>query len=167
MTYLVAVLQAAAAFPLIAWLATRRRRAVVLVPVLSAALTVGLAFIGQAHGRATACSAQERAAAEQLAAPPGTVVEFEGEYTEGCVARTGMSLSNQAILEHYQAEFARLGWQETPGRQETTIGTAAVKDGIHMFVEIENAGSQMLEVAVGDPSTATPARSTRSGATPP
>jgi hypothetical protein len=156
-TYVAALVQAGAAFVVIAWLATRSRAAVVLVPVASAAITVGLAFAGQAHGRATACSDQVRAAGQRLAPPPGTRVEFEGVYTEGCVARTRVRLSNQAIVEHYQAEFARLGWQETPRGQETTIGTAAVKDGINMVVNVEDpAGQQTLEVVVGDPTTATP-----------
>jgi hypothetical protein len=152
LTYLAAVLQALSAFALIAWLAARRRRAVVLVPLLSAALTAALAVAGQAHGRATACSDEERAAAGQLAAPPGTVVAFEGEYTEGCVARSRTVLSKQAILEHYQAELARNGWQETPGRQETTVGTVAEKDGLRLTVDIntqEEGGAQTLEVVVG------------------
>ena len=156
-TYVAALVQAGAAFVLISWLATRSRAAVLLVPVASAAMTVGLAFAGQAHGRATACSDQVRAAAQRLAPPPGTSVDFEGVYTEGCVARTRMRLSNQAIVKHYQAEFARLGWQQTPRGLETTIGTAAVKDGINMVVDVEDpTGQETLEVVVGDPTTATP-----------
>jgi hypothetical protein len=156
-TYVAALVQAGAAFAVISWLVTRSRAAVVLVPVASAAITVGLAFAGQAHGRATACSDQMRAAAQRLAPPPGTSVEFEGVYTEGCVARSRVRLSNQAIVEHYQAEFTRLGWQETPRGLETTIGTAAVKDGIHMAVDVEDpAGQQTLEVVVGAPTAATP-----------
>lgn len=159
LTYLAALVQAGLAFGLIGWLAAQRRTVVVLVPVASAALTAGLAFAGQAHGRATACSDQALAAAQQLSPPPGTTVEFEGQYGEGCVARVGMRLSSQEVLEHYQAEFARLGWQETPGRHDATIGTAAVKDGIHMLVDInagEQSGAQMIEVLVGDPTSATP-----------
>ena len=156
-TYVAALVQAGAAFVPLSWLATRRRAEVLLVPLVSAALTAGLAFAGQAHGRATACSDLERAAAQELAPPPGTTVEVEGEYTEGCVARTGMALSNRAILEHYQAEFARLGWQETPDGPQTRLGTAAVKDGVHVVVDVEDAtGSQTLEVVVGDPTTAAP-----------
>ena len=156
-TYVVALVQAGVAFVLIARLAAARSAAVVLVPVASAAITVGLAFAGQAHGRATACSEPVLAAAQRLAPPPAASVEFEGEYTEGCVARTRMRLSNQAIVEHYQAEFARLGWRETSLGLEATIGTAAVKDGIHMVVNVEDPdGSQTLEVVVGGPTTATP-----------
>ncbi len=59
LTYLAALLQAVLAFGLIARLATGGRRTVVLVPVLSAALTAVLAVAGQAHGRATACSDEE------------------------------------------------------------------------------------------------------------
>ena len=73
-TYLAALVQAGAAFAPLSWLATRRRATVVLVPLVSAALSVGLAFAGQAHGRATACSDAERAAAQELAPPPGTTV---------------------------------------------------------------------------------------------
>ena len=159
LTYVAALVQAGLAFVLIARLASRRRSIVVLVPLLSAALTAALAFTGQAHGRATACSDQELAAAEQLAPPPGTSVEFEGYYTEGCLATTRMRLSNQAILEHYQAEFTRHGWRLTPDRHFSTVGTAAVKDGISMVVDINAAGeggAEMLEVVVGKPSSAEP-----------
>lgn len=149
-THVAALVQAGVAFAVISWLATRRLAAVVLVPVGSAALTVGLAFAGQAHGRATACSDAVTARAHELMPPPGTSVEFEGEYTEGCVARTRTSLSNRAIVTHYESEFARLGWRETPVGRETTIGTAAVKDGIHVVVNVEEpTGSQPLEVAAG------------------
>ncbi len=159
LTYFAAVLQAALAFGLIARLAARSRRAVVLVPVLSAALTAALAVAGQAHGRATACSDEERAAAEQLAAPPGAVVEFEGHYIEGCLAISRMRLSKQAILEHYQAELARNGWQESPGRQEATVGTSAEKNGLQLVVDInteEEGGAQTLEVVVGDSGSPAP-----------
>ncbi len=159
LTYFAAVLQAALAFGLIARLAARSRRAVVLVPVLSAALTAALAVAGQAHGRATACSDEERAAAEQLAAPPGAVVEFEGNYIEGCLAISRMRLSKQAILEDYQAELARNGWEESPGRQEATVGTSAEKNGLQLVVDInteEEGGAQTLEVVVGDSGSASP-----------
>jgi hypothetical protein len=122
---------------LIARLASRKLGVVVLVPVLSAALTVALAFAGLAHGLATACSDDERAAAQQFAPPPGTSVKFEGAYTEGCLARSRMSLSNEDILEHYQAEFIRLGWQETPGLNAGTVGTAGERDGISVAVDIK------------------------------
>ncbi len=153
LTYLTALLQAAAALVVIIGLAGRRGGAVLLVPVLSAALTAALAIAGQAHGRATACSDLERAAAAELAPPPGTAVELEGDYIEGCLALTRMSLSNEAILEHYRAEFATHGWQETPGRNDTRIGIAAVKDGVHVHVDVdavEEAGAQVLEVVVGE-----------------
>ena len=159
LTYLAAVLQAAIAFGLIARLATGRRRTVLLVPLLSAALTAALAVAGQAHGRATACSDEERAAAGQLAAPPGADISFEGEYIEGCVARARMRLPKQAILEHYRAELARDGWQETPGRHEATVGTAAEKDGLQLVVDInspEEGGAQTLEVVVGARGSPTP-----------
>ncbi len=57
-----------------------------------------------------------------------------------------MRLSNQAILEHYQAEFTRLGWQETPDRNALTVGTVAVKDGITIAVAI-NTGDEGGSVA--------------------
>jgi hypothetical protein len=120
---------------------------VVLVPLVSAALSVGLAVAGQAHARATACSDAERAAVRELAPPPGTTVEVEGEHTEGCVARTSTALSDEAVLEHYQAEFARLGWQETADGPRATLVTAAVEDGIHVVVEVEEVtGSVVLRV---------------------
>ena len=159
LTYLAALLQAAAALVVISRLAGRKGAALLLVPVLSATLTAALAAAGQAHGRATACSDQERAAASELAPLPGTAVELEGSYTEGCVAVTQLSLSNQAIVEHYRAEFARHGWEETPGRNDATIGIAAVKNGVHVHVDVdsgEEAGAQMLEVVVGEPTEAAP-----------
>ena len=159
LTYVAALLQAVLAFGLIAWLVSRRRSIVVLVPVLSAALTGALAFAGQAHGRATACSEQELATAERLAPPPGTSVELERNYTEGCLAQTRMRLSTEAIVEHYRAEFARQGWQETPGRHEAETGTAAVKDGVQIVVDVSSAdedGVQMLEVVVGGGTSASP-----------
>lgn len=158
-TYLAALMQAGAAFVPLTRLATRRRKAVLLVPVLSAALTGGLLIGGQAYDRATACSEQELAAAQQLAPPPGTTVELEGEYPEGCVARTRTRLTNQDIVQHYRAEFARRGWQETPGQHDSTIGIAAVKDGIHVVVEVysgQEAEAQMLEVVAGDPTGTSP-----------
>ena len=159
LTYIAALLQAGLAFVVITRLVSRRRSVVVLVPVLSAALTGALAFAGQTHGRATACSDQEREAAEQFAPPPGTSVDLQGEYVEGCVARTSMRLSNQQIVEHYQAEFARLGWEETQGVHESTVGVAAVKDGIHLVVEVNSGGeggAQMFEVLVGDATGTSP-----------
>ncbi len=159
LTYLVALVQAAAALAVIARLAARRRGVVLLVPVLSAGLTAGLAAAGTALGRATACGDQERRATQQLAPPPGTVVRFEGDYLEGCVARTRMALPSQVILQHYQAEFARHGWRETPGRHEARIGTAAVKDGVHVIVDVntgEELEGQVLEVVVGDATSSAP-----------
>lgn len=166
LTYIVALVQAGAAFGLIAWLAGHRRGVVVLVPALSAALTAGLFSAGYAYERAAACSDEERAAVEELAPPPGTTVDFEGEYIEGCLARTDMVLSDQQILEHYEAEFARLGWQETPGRHDSRVGTAAVKDGVQLTVEVEGtegSGEGMLETVVGDPATASPCLVNRIG----
>jgi hypothetical protein len=159
LTYLAALLQAAAALVVIARLAGRKGSAVLLVPVLSAALTAALAIAGQVHGRATACSDLERAAVSDLAPPPGTAVELEGNYTEGCLAVTRMNLSNETIVEHYRAEFARHGWEETPGRNDATIGIAAVKDGIHVHVDVNPAdedGAQMIEVVVGEATGAAP-----------
>lgn len=159
LTYVAALLQATLAFALIARLAARGRSIVVLVPVLSAALTGALAFAGQAHGSATACSERELATAEQLAPPPGTSVELQGNYSEGCLAFTRMRLSTEAIVEHYRAEFARLGWQETPGRHEAAAGIAAVKDGVQIVVDVSSAdedGVQMLEVVVGGGTSASP-----------
>lgn len=98
-----------------AGVAGRRLGLVLLVPVLSATLTAGLFFAGYAHDRATGCSGRESAAVEELAPPPGTSIESRGEYIEGCVARTDMDLSGEDIVEHYEAELARLGWRETPG----------------------------------------------------
>lgn len=166
-TYVAALLQAGAAFVLIAWIAGRRRL-VVLVPVLSAALSVGLFVVGYAYEVSTGCSGDEKAAVGELAPPPGTTVEFRGEYVEGCLARTDMALSDEDIVEHYEAEFARLGWQETPGQLEAVHGTAAVKDGVQLTVEIDDAeggeaGGGMLETEVGDPATATPCLVNRVG----
>lgn len=166
LTYIAALLQAGAAFVLIAWLAGRRGKVVVLVPVLSAALSAGLFSAGYAYELATACSDEEWAAVDQLAPPPGTTVQFEGEYIEGCLARTDMALSDQQILEHYEAEFARLGWQETPGQHDSRVGTAAVKDGIQLTVDVEDTeggGEGMLETVVGDPATASPCLVNRVG----
>jgi hypothetical protein len=162
LTYLAALLQAAAALVVIIGLAGRRGGAVLLVPVLSAALTAALAIAGQAHGRATACSDLERAAASELAPPPGTAVELEGNYTEGCLAVTSMTLSNEAIVQHYRTEFARHGWQETPDRTDARIGIAAVKDGVHVHVEVHSRDevdeddAQVLEVVVGEATGAAP-----------
>ncbi len=94
-----------------------------LVPVLSAALSIGLALVGTARDRATACSAEELAAAQALVPPPGTTVELKPTYSGHCEAKSRMSLSNEAILEHYQAEFTRLGWQQTP---DPTLGPVGI-----------------------------------------
>ena len=62
-------------------------------------------------------------------------------------------------VEHYQAEFTRLGWRLTPGMNEATVGTAAVKDGISMVVDINAAGeggAELLEIVVGDAGSAEP-----------
>lgn len=158
-TYLAALLQAAAALVVIARTAGRRGGALLLVPVLSAAFTAALFIAGQAYGRATACSDVERAAASELAPPPGTAVELEGSSELGCLAVTEMLLSNETIVEHYRAEFARHGWEETPGRNDATIGIAAVKDGIHVHVDVnsgDGGGAQVLEVVVGGAADASP-----------
>jgi hypothetical protein len=148
--HVAAVVQAGLAFVLIARLAARRLGVVVLVPVLSAALSAALAFTGLSQGRATACSDEERAVAQQVAPPPGTSVEFEGTYSERCLARSRMRLSNQAILEHYEAEFTRLGWQESAGREPGRVATAAAKDGITMYVEIRTGDEGSAEAAQRD-----------------
>jgi hypothetical protein len=72
---------------------------VVLVPLVSAALSRGPGPRGQGHARATGCSDAHRAAAQEPAPPPGTTVEVEGEHAEGCVARTSTALSDEAVLE--------------------------------------------------------------------
>ena len=139
--YVPALMQAGLAFALLSWLAARRRPVVVLVPVLSAALTVALVLVDAGARRATACTDAERAAALHVAAPPSTSVQLEGTYTGGCIARTRMRLSNQAILEHYRAGFTGFGWQETPDPNALTVRTGAVKDGIRIDVAI-NTGDE-------------------------
>lgn len=70
-----------------------------------------------------------------------------------------MSCSNETILEHYRAEFGRHGWEETPSRNDATIGIAAAKDGIRVHVDVDSGGeaaAQMLEVVVGEGSGASP-----------
>lgn len=155
LTWVAALLQATLAFVLIVRLASRRRSTVVLVPVLSAALTGVLA----SGAGATGCSEHAWAAAEQLAPPPGPSVELEEDYAEGCLTWTRMRLSPEAIVEHYRTEFARHGWQETPGRHEAATGIAAVKDGVQIVVDIwprDEDEVQMLEVVVGGGTSASP-----------
>lgn len=158
LTYVAALLQAGLAFVLIARLATRGRRTVVLVPLLSAALTAALAVAGTAYARAAACSDRVLAAAQSLAPLPGGTAEFEGHEIEGCLATTRTSLPDQAILEHYETELTRLGWRLTPERTEAPIGTAAEKDGISIGVDInpaDEAAVSTLEVVVGDAASPT------------
>ena len=155
LTWVAALLQAILAFVLIARLASRRRSIVVLVPVLSAALTGVLA----SGGGATGCSEHAWATAEQLTAPPGTSVELEENDSEACLTWTRMRLSKEAIVAHYRTEFARHGWQETPGRHEAATGIAAVKDGVQIVVDIYSRDEdevQILEVVAGGGTSASP-----------
>ena len=138
-TYVAALVQAGLAFLLIARLAQRRRRAVVLVPLLSAALTAGLVVAGTAYARAAACDDDVLAAARQLAPLPGTTAGFEGHEVEGCLASTRTDLSAQAVLEHYEGELTRLGWRLTPERTQSAIGTAAERDGLSIVVDVDPA----------------------------
>jgi hypothetical protein len=148
-TYVAALVQAGLAFPLIAQLAKRRRRTVVLVPLVSAALTAELVVAGTAQARAAACDDRVLDAAQQLAPLPDGTAEFEGHEVEGCLASTRTGLSEQAVLEHDEGELTRLGWRLTPERTQSAIGTAAEQDGLSIVVDVDpTGGNEEEETAV-------------------
>ena len=148
-TYYAALLQALAGLGLIGWLVSRRRRIAALVPLVSAALTALLAVAGQSHAAATACSPQERALAQELAAPPGVDAELIGNM-EGCFMSFETGLSLTEVREHYEAEFSKHGWEPvndmdgTPaatkdGTRLTVFGDPVPEGGLYVVVELNEA----------------------------
>lgn len=149
-TYFIALGQALLAFVVLAILASRRPRAVVLVPLVSVSLTILSLWISNQIGEGTACSEQERALFAELAPLPGVELELRGEPQNNCVARFTTDLSAEEVIAHYRAEFEANGWQVVPSGISGSPGEgiAAVKDRIvvEAVVEYGRGGLAFLSV---------------------
>ncbi len=116
--WVAALLQAVAGFVVLVRVGARRPALALLVPVASFALTQVLAVGGARLAEARACSAEEIAAAQSFAPPHGVDVRFAGYAEAGCAAYLNTDVSAHALVAHYRAELRRLGWTETPQRQQ-------------------------------------------------
>jgi hypothetical protein len=136
-TYTIATRQSVAAFGVLVLIAVlaRRPRWALIVPLLSAALTVALAFAWERYTEATLCSDAELAAVAELGHPPGLEVQPSGSVDVGCVANPQSELPPAQVHAHYRAEFAEQGWRSAS--PEDGAGVAAVKDGVMVEVAAE------------------------------
>lgn len=145
-TYVVAVVAAALGLGAVVWLAGRRPGGALVVPLVSALMTVLLLVAGHLLARVTECSPDERAAFAELAPPPGTTIELRGEMGNGCIARFDPSLSGAEIAAHYEHEFTAHGWQAGP------LGSDAVgnKNGIVVRIDRVEGEGGLVIVTVGE-----------------
>jgi hypothetical protein len=108
--WFVALAQATAGIGLVGWLAARSGRAVLVVPVVSFALTVGLAAVSNTVS--VACSDRALAAFEQLPPPPGASFETFVSPSQGCmVEMTSEQKRGAEVFDHYRREFEKQGWR--------------------------------------------------------
>jgi hypothetical protein len=129
--WFVALAQAAAGLGFVGWLAARRRGPAMLVPVVSFALTVGLAAVS--YTVAVACSDRALSAFEELAPPPGVSVELFVSPSQGCMAETTPARTEGIdVAGHYRSEFRKQGW-----RVDEDEGLWAERDGV--YVNVYNA----------------------------
>ena len=144
--HLVALGQAVLALGVTVWLAARRRRLVLLVPVVSLSLTFLLQWAGTQIGQAAACSELERSLVAELAAPPGVDVELRGGNEGSCLATFTTDLDAEEVIAHYEAEFDTHGWRVITGQGSSVglDGIAALKDGIVVDVSVEELESRGL-----------------------
>jgi hypothetical protein len=109
--WFVALAQAAAGLGFLVWLTARRRGpAVLVVPVVSFALTLGLAAVSNTV--AFVCNERAVAALEQLPRPPGVSSETFVSPSQGCmVEMTSEHKQGAELFEHYHREFKKQGWR--------------------------------------------------------
>ena len=115
--WVVALIQAAAALGLVAWLAHRTSWAMVFaVPVVSSAATVGLLWASSTV--AVGCNDRVLTAFEQLPPPQGASFEmFVGGETQDCMAQIRGPVRGAEVFTHYREEFKQHGWRITREEQ--------------------------------------------------
>jgi hypothetical protein len=109
--WFVALAQAAVGLGFVGWLAGRRHGpAMLVVPVVSFALTLGLAAVSNTV--AFACSDRALAALEQLPRPPGVSSETFVSPSQGCmVEMTSERGQGAEVFDHYHRQFKEQGWR--------------------------------------------------------
>ncbi len=168
-TYAVALLQASLLLGAVLRLASRRSWLALAVPLLSAALSLGLFLFFDKVESDAACTSDMREATAQVRPLPGTHVTFNGEVENGCIARFSVPASDaDSVLPHYRREFTRHGWEITAEEADAgcvtedgtpcppSTGIGATKGGIRMGVEVpegepgsEGEGSSLVLIEVG------------------
>jgi hypothetical protein len=135
--WVVALIQAAAALGLVAWLAHRTSWAMVFaVPVVSSAATVGLLWASSTV--AVGCNDRVLTAFEQLPPPAGASFEmFVGGETQDCMAQIHGPVRGAEVFTHYREEFQQHGWRIT--REEQGFLWA---ERVGMYINLYAAGGR-------------------------
>lgn len=154
-SHVLAMLQALLALGLIAVLVARRRWAVLAVPLVSGALSAGLAALGVATAALTECSGAEETALAELSTPAGQPLEPDGRMEFGCYAEFGTDLSLVELQARYGSRLREEGWHvevldepPPPGPEEELPSSeipperlgggllTASRDGLHLTAEL-------------------------------
>ncbi|MFF0943437.1 hypothetical protein ACFYE2_04320 [Kocuria sp. CPCC 205300] len=155
-SHVLAMLQALLALVLIVLLTAQRRWAVLAVPLVSGALTAGLAALGVATAPLTECGEAEESALAELSTPAGQPLEPDGRMEFGCYAEFGTDLSLVELQAHYGPQLQEEGWQvevldepPLPGPEEERPSPevpaerlaggellTASRDGLHLTAEL-------------------------------
>jgi hypothetical protein len=127
-----AIAQAAVGIAVIVWLAARRHGpAVLVVPVVSVALAVGLSAVSNTV--AVACNDRVLAAFEELPPPPGVSVETFASPSQGCMAKTRTGVDQEEVFDHYRNAFSKDGWRLVSDDEEGTLGE---RNGVYVHAYV-------------------------------
>jgi len=147
-TWAAALLQAVLLGGVLLVLVTRRSWLALAVPLISAAISVGLFLFFVNVEADAACTSEVREAAAQVKPLPGTTVTFDGEVEVGCIARFTVPASKTAsVIPHYRREFTRHGWEIAAEESDELVAT---KDRIRMIVMVPGGAEGGLVVIEAD-----------------
>lgn len=131
-----AVGQAIAGLVLVVLVGRWRPALALVVPLISAVLTIGLvnahiAHLNEGHNF-RACTATEETVLHDLTPPEEVLTDLRGN-NDSCSAMITTSRSADEVLAQYDMVFADHGWEKVP--TELTLGTAAARDGWRVDVD--------------------------------
>ena len=128
--WVVALAQAAAGVALVSWMFARGHGpAVLVVPVVSLALTLG---IGEATQTVrVACGGRVLAAFEQVPPPAGVSVEPFVSPGLGCMAETPTGIDRAKVFDHYRHAFSKDGWRLVSDDEEGMRGEG---NGVYVYL---------------------------------